>query len=444
MSYIQKEIENIFKANPAESEFNQAACEVLESVRPLIRRNKIYESSDIIKRISEPDRQIKFKVLWKDDQEKIHINRGYRVQFNNALGPYKGGLRFHPTVNISVVKFLAFEQIFKNALTGLPIGGAKGGSDFNPKGKSDNEIMNFCQSFMNELFRYIGPDRDIPAGDMGVGEREIGYLFGQYKRIKNFYESGAISGKSISCGGSLVRRQATGYGLLYFTREMLKKHGREMNNLKVCISGSGNVAIYAAEKASQMGCKVVAMSDSSGYIYSPGGINVEAMKLVKKTQRLRISEYVKYDKSCEYHAGKFMWDVPCEIALPCATQNELDEECIKNLIKNNILALAEGANMPITLQGMHLLAQSSILYAPGKASNAGGVSVSALEMSQNSIRMRWSFDEVDQKLQNIMLGIFNNISRVADEYDRPGDYLLGANILGFKTVADAMISQGVV
>ena len=440
---IEKEIREIEESNPGETEFHQAVREVITSVKPLIEREKKYQELAIIKRITEPDRQIKFRVTWKDDKGNVQVNRGYRVQFNNSLGPYKGGLRLHPSVNISVIKFLAFEQIFKNALTGLPIGGGKGGSDFDPKGKSDNEIMNFCQSFMNELYRYIGPDRDVPAGDIGVGEREIGYLFGQYKRLRNAYEGGVLTGKSISYGGSLGRKQATGYGLVYFTQEMLKENGMDIKNKTVCVSGAGNVAIHAAEKAIELGANVVTMSDSTGWIYDPQGIDIKVIKDIKELSRLRISEYCKYKPSAKYHEGKFMWSVPCEIALPCATQNEVTLECVKNLINNNIMAVAEGANMPVSIDGIKLLQNNNILFAPGKASNAGGVSVSALEMSQNSMRLKWSFEEVDNKLKEIMANIFKTASNTSKEYGKPNDYVAGANIAGFKKVADAMINQGI-
>ncbi len=443
MVNIEKDIKEIEASNPGETEFHQAVREVITSVKPLIEREEKYQKLSIIKRITEPDRQIKFRVTWKDDKGNVHVNRGYRVQFNNSLGPYKGGLRFHPSVNISVIKFLAFEQIFKNALTGLPIGGGKGGSDFDPKGKSDNEIMNFCQSFMNELYRYIGPNKDVPAGDIGVGEREIGYLFGQYKRLRNAYEGGVLTGKGVSYGGSLARKQATGYGLVYFTEEMLKENGLDIKNKTVCVSGAGNVAIHAAEKAIELGAHVITMSDSTGWIYDPQGIDIKIIKTIKEVNRLRLSEYHKYKPSSKYHEGKFMWSIPCEIALPCATQNEINLECVKNLISNNVIAVAEGANMPVSIEGIKLLQDNNILFAPGKASNAGGVSVSALEMSQNNIGLKWSFEEVDIKLKKIMTDIFKTASSTSKEYGKPSDYLSGANIAGFKKVADAMINQGI-
>ncbi len=443
MSYIEDQINEIRIKNPGEDEFHQSVYEVLISIKPLMDSNPIFEKKAIIQRVTEPDRQIKFRVPWIDDDGDIQVNRGYRVQFNNSLGPYKGGLRFYPSVNVGIIKFLAFEQIFKNALTELPIGGGKGGSDFDPKGKSDNEIMKFCQSFMTELSRYIGPDKDVPAGDIGVGEKEIGYLFGQYKRLKNVHY-GAITGKGLSYGGSLIRKQATGYSLIYFTEQMLQKHGQDLKGKTICISGAGNVAINAAEKAMQLGSKVVTMSDSSGWIYDPHGIDIIAIKKIKDEQKLRLREYQKYYANAQYFNGPFMWTIPCDIALPCATQNELPEEGVKNLIKNGIIAVAEGANMPTTMGGIKLLAESKILFAPGKAANAGGVSVSALEMSQNSIRLSWSVEEVDVKLKNIMANIFRNVADTAEEYGFGSDYVAGANIMGFKRVADSMIEQGVI
>lgn len=444
MVNIEQEIKNIEKLNPGETEFLQATREVLKSVEILLNQDKKYQKNCIVKRITEPDRQIKFKVCWKDDSGNINVNRGYRVQFNNTLGPYKGGLRFHPSVNMSIIKFLAFEQIFKNALTGLPIGGGKGGSDFDPKNKSDNEIMNFCQSFMNELYRHIGPERDIPAGDIGVGEREIGYLFGQYKKIRNLYEPGVLTGKDISYGGSLVRKQATGYGLVYFTENILKHNNLDIKSKKICISGAGNVAIYACEKAQQLGAHVITMSDSTGWIYDPDGINLEIIKNIKEKNKLRIKEYQKYKKNSKYFDGKFMWDIPCDIALPCATQNELTQDCVSNIIKNKVILLSEGANMPVDPKYVNLLIHNNILFGPGKAANAGGVSVSALEMSQNSIGLKWTFEEVDNKLKNIMSNIFTDISNTCELYNLKNNYLSGANILSFKKIADSMIKQGVV
>ena len=443
MDYITSILNSIKKDNPHEEEFYQAVNEMFSSVSVLFNTPNKYVVNNILKRISEPDRQIKFRVTWKDDNGNIRVNRGYRVQFSNALGPYKGGLRFHPTVNLSVMKFLAFEQMFKNALTGLPLGGAKGGSDFNPKGKSDNEIMNFCQSFMTELFKYIDADIDVPAGDIGVGQREVGYLFGQYKRIKNSFE-GSLTGKSILFGGSVLRKEATGYGLLYITQELLNKYGYDIKDKKICISGSGNVAIYAAEKAIAMGAKVIVMSDSDGWIYDEEGIDIKIIKEIKENKRLRISEYQKLKPSSKYTVGKFMWDVPCDVALPCATQNELDKECIENLIIHKVIAICEGANMPITYDGLNRLLETSVLYIPGKASNAGGVAVSGLEMSQNSSRMAWTLSDVDNKLKNIMKNIFETISNTAEEYGDSKNYFVGSNIAGFKKVADALILQGAV
>ncbi len=440
---MDHEIEKIKLLNPNETEFHQATEELLHTVKPLLDSNSVYRKSSIIERITEPDRQIKFKVTWMGDDGKINVNRGYRVQFNNCLGPYKGGLRFHPSVNMSIIKFLAFEQIFKNALTSLPIGGAKGGSDFDPKGKSDREIMNFCQSFMTELIRYIGPDRDIPAGDIGVGEREIGYLFGQYKRLKNLYE-GSITGKGLCFGGSLGRKQATGYGLMYITEEMLNKNKHDINGKTVCISGSGNVAIYTAEKAISMGCKVLTMSDSSGWIYDENGIDISVVKQIKEVNRERLKQYVNLKSSAVYHEGKFLWDVPCDLALPCATQNEIDCKCMENIIKNKTIAVAEGANMPILSDALKLIENSSVLYLSGKAANAGGVAVSALEMSQNSMRLKWEMNEVDRKLKTIMQNIFKKVSLTCERYNMQKNYAAGANIAGFKLVADSMLAQGMV
>ena len=442
MSYIDNQLQNIINLNPLENEFHQAVTEVLTSIEPVIESNPKYKENSIIERITEPERQIKFKVTWIDDNGKINVNRGYRVQFNSAIGPYKGGLRFHPSVNMGIIKFLGFEQIFKNALTGLPIGGGKGGSDFDPKGKSDREIMVFCQNFMQELYRHIGPDTDVPAGDIGVGEREIGYLFGQYKKIKNLY-NGVLTGKGLTFGGSLARKEATGFGLLYLTNEMLKQNKKTIDNKTVCISGSGNVAIYAAQKAFELNAKVITMSDSSGYIYDKNGIDLDTIKNIKEIKRGRIKEYTKFHPDCEYHEGKFNWDIPCDIALACATQNEIDEACAKNLINNGVIAVAEGANMPTTLKATNLFIDNNILFAPGKAANAGGVAVSALEMSQNSMRMSWDFKKVDTNLENIMINIFKQISDYARKYGKEGNYVVGANIAGFIKVADAMIAQGI-
>lgn len=442
MSYVKEQLERLIALNPAEPEFQQAATEVLTSLETVIEKNPQYQEAGILERITEPERQLKFRVAWVDDNGKVQVNRGYRVQFNSAIGPYKGGLRFHPSVNMGIIKFLGFEQIFKNALTGLPIGGGKGGSDFDPKGKSDREIMAFCQSFMTELYRHIGADTDVPAGDIGVGGREIGYLFGQYKRIRNQYE-GVLTGKGLNFGGSLVRTEATGYGLLYLTEEMLKQNGKDIKGTTVSISGAGNVAIYACEKACQLGAKVVTMSDSTGWIYDKNGIDLDAIKEIKEVKRLRLSEYTKYQPSAEYHEGKFDWSIPCDIALPCATQNELDENAANTLIKNGVIAVAEGANMPTTLKATELFLNNKILFAPGKAANAGGVATSALEMSQNSMRLSWSFEEVDSKLKDIMVNIFKQISEASSKYGFDKNYVIGANIAGFEKVADAMLSQGV-
>lgn len=406
-------------------------------------RIKKYEEAGILERITEPERVIMFRVPWVDDNGKVQVNRGFRVQFNSAIGPYKGGLRLHPSVNLGVIKFLGFEQIFKNALTGLPIGGGKGGSDFDPKGKSDREVMAFCQSFMTELCRHIGPDTDVPAGDIGTGAREIGYMFGQYKKIKNAYE-GVLTGKGLQFGGSLARTEATGYGLLYLTEEMLKNNGRDIKGATVCVSGAGNVAIYATEKAHQLGAKVVTMSDSTGWIYDEQGIDLAAIKEIKEVKRERLTAYKAYRPNSQYHEGAFDWSIPCDIALPCATQNELDKAAAETLVKNGVYAVAEGANMPSTLEATEVFLANKILFAPGKAANAGGVATSALEMSQNSMRLSWTFEEVDSKLQNIMVNIFHQMADAAKRYGFEGNYVVGANIAGFEKVADAMIAQGVI
>ena len=442
MSYVSEQLELLKKKNSNEPEFIQAATEVLTSLEPVFEQNPKYEEYSILERITEPERVIMFKVPWVDDNGKMQVNRGFRVQFNSAIGPYKGGLRLHPSVNLGIIKFLGFEQIFKNSLTGLPIGGGKGGSDFDPKGKSDREIMAFCQSFMTELSRHIGADTDVPAGDIGTGAREIGYMFGQYKRLKNVYE-GVLTGKGLTYGGSLARTQATGYGLLYFTEEMLKKNGYDLKGMTACVSGAGNVAIYATEKAIQLGAKVVTLSDSTGWIYDAEGIDLDAVKEIKEVKRQRLSEYKNYRPNAEYHEGKFDWSVKCDIALPCATQNELLIDDAKRLIANGVIAVAEGANMPTTLDATHELQNNGVLFAPGKAANAGGVATSALEMSQNSMRLSWSFDEVDAKLQGIMVNIFNNVSTAATKYGFEKNYVVGANIAGFEKVAEAMIAQGV-
>ncbi len=443
MSYIKEQLNKIIINNPNESEFIQSVTEVLMSLEPVIKKNRQYEDHNILERITEPDRQIKFRVSWLDDTGKTRVNRGYRVQFNNAIGPYKGGLRFHPSVNLGIIKFLGFEQIFKNALTGMPIGGGKGGSDFDPKGKSDREIMNFCQSFIAELYRYIGPDTDVPAGDIGVGAREIGYMFGQYKRIRNIYD-GVFTGKGLNFGGSLVRKEATGYGLLYITDEMLRKHKKDIKGMSICVSGSGNVAIYAVQKAIDLGAKVLTMSDSSGWVYDKNGIDLEAIKEIKEVKRTSLVEYTKYRSDALYTEGKFLWTVACDIALPCATQNELSVEAAQNLVENKVIAVAEGANMPTTIGATELFIKNGVLFIPGKAANAGGVAVSALEMSQNSIRTYWSFEKVNEKLKNIMKNIYNQISKASMEYGFDQNYVIGANISGFVKVADTMIAQGVV
>ena len=443
MSYVSEQLEKLKTKNANEPEFIQAATEVLTSLEPVFEQNKKYEEAGILERITEPERVVMFRVPWVDDNGKVQVNRGFRVQFNSAIGPYKGGLRLHPSVNLGVIKFLGFEQIFKNALTGLPIGGGKGGSDFDPKGKSDRDGMAFCQSFMSELCRLFGPDTDVPAGDIGTGAREIGYMFGQYKRIKNAYE-GVLTGKGLQFGGSLARTEATGYGLLYLTAEMLKNNGRDIKGATVCVSGAGNVAIYATEKAFQLGAKVVTMSDSTGWIYDEQGIDLAAIKEIKEVKRERLTAYKAYRPNSEYHEGAFDWSVPCDIALPCATQNELDKAAAETLVKNGVYAVAEGANMPSTLEATEVFLTNKILFAPGKAANAGGVATSALEMSQNSMRLSWTFEEVDSKLQNIMINIFHQMADAAKRYGFEGNYVVGANIAGFEKVADAMIAQGVI
>ena len=443
MSYVDEVLERVIAKNPAEPEFHQAAKEVLNSLRPVIEANEeLYRREALLERLTEPDRQFKFRVPWVDDQGQVQVNTGYRVQFNNSIGPYKGGLRLHPSVNLGIIKFLGFEQIFKNSLTGLPIGGGKGGSDFDPKGKSDREVMAFCQSFMTELCKYIGADTDVPAGDIGTGAREIGYMFGQFKKIRGTYE-GVLTGKGLSYGGSLARTEATGYGLLYLTEEMLKCNGHALKGKTVCVSGSGNVAIYATQKAHQLGAKVVTVSDSTGWVYDPEGIDVALLKEVKEVKRDRLTEYAAARPSAEYHEGRGVWTVKCDVALPCATQNELLLEDAKALVANGCIAVAEGANMPTTLEATEYLQQNKVLFAPGKAANAGGVATSALEMSQNSERLSWTFEEVDSKLQGIMVNIFHNLDDAAKRYGKEGDYVAGANIAGFEKVAEAMIAQGV-
>ena len=443
MDYITRVLEHLKEKNAGETEFIQAATEVLTSLRPVIEAHPEYEKLSILERLIEPERVIMFRVPWVDDNGKIQVNRGFRVQYNSAIGPYKGGLRLHPSVKLGTIKFLGFEQIFKNSLTGLPIGGGKGGSDFDPKGKSDNEVMRFCQSFMTELYKHIGADTDVPAGDIGVGAREIGYLYGQYKRITGLYE-GVLTGKGLTYGGSLARTQATGYGLVYFVEEMLKAHNESIKGKTVVVSGAGNVAIYAIQKAEQLGAKVVTACDSTGWIYDPDGIDVEALKEIKEVKRLRVKEYIKYRPKAEYHDGVGVWTVPCDIALPCATQNELNLEDAKTLIKNGVIAVGEGANMPTTLEATEEFINNGVLFAPGKAANAGGVATSALEMSQNSMRLSWTFEEVDAKLHGIMKNIHKNAAEAAERYGAKDNYVVGANIAGFEKVVDAMIAQGAV
>lgn len=443
-SYLKQVYDQVCKRDPDQKEFQQAVFEVLQSFEPVAEQTPELLEGGLLERLVEPERLLQFRVAWVDDNGKTQVNRGFRVQYNSAIGPYKGGLRFHPSVNASIIKFLGFEQTFKNSLTGLPMGGGKGGSDFDPKGKSDGEIMRFCQAFMTELSRYIGPDTDVPAGDIGVGGREIGYLFGQYKRLRNEF-TGVLTGKGLSYGGSLVRTQATGYGLLYFVEEALKTMRKDSMKDKVTvISGSGNVAIYAAEKAQQMGAKVVALSDSNGYIYDPNGIKLDIVKQIKEVQRARISEYVKQVPGSEYKEGcGNIWNIPCQIALPCATQNELNGENAKTLVQNGVIAVCEGANMPCTLEAVETFLQAKIVYAPGKASNAGGVATSGLEMCQNSARYSWTAEEVDSKLQNIMVNIFHNAYQASQKYGMEGNLVAGANIAGFLKVAEAMRAQGV-
>ncbi|MBQ2390269.1 MAG: NADP-specific glutamate dehydrogenase [Clostridia bacterium] len=444
MSYVDEVIERVERENPNEPEFHQAVREVLDSIRPVVDANEAaYRRDALLERLVNPERQIKFRVPWIDDKGDVQVNTGYRVQFNSAIGPYKGGLRLHPSVNIGIIKFLGFEQIFKNSLTGLPIGGGKGGSDFNPKGKSDREIMAFCQSFMSELCKYIGADTDVPAGDIGTGAREIGYMFGQYKKLRGLFE-GVLTGKGLSYGGSLARTEATGYGLLYLTDEMLKKNGKDIKGKTVVVSGSGNVAIYAVEKAQQLGAKVVTVSDSNGWVYDPDGIDVAALKEIKEVKRQRLTEYKNYRPNSEYHEGKGVWSIKADIALPCATQNELELDDAKTLVKNGVIAVAEGANMPTTADATKYLQENGVLFAPGKAANAGGVATSALEMSQNSERLSWSFEKVDSKLKDIMVNLFDNIDDAAKRYGFPGNYVAGANIAGFEKVVDAMNAQGIV
>ena len=443
MSYVDEVIEKVIAQNPSQPEFHQAVKEVLESLRVVIEANEEkYRKDALLERLVNPERAIIFRVPWVDDKGQVQVNTGYRVQFNSAIGPYKGGLRLHPSVNLGIIKFLGFEQIFKNSLTGLPIGGGKGGADFDPKGKSDREVMAFCQSFMTELCKHIGADTDVPAGDIGTGAREIGYMFGQYKRIRGVYE-GVLTGKGLSYGGSLARTEATGYGLLYLTKELLKLNGIDIAGKTVCVSGSGNVAIYATKKATQMGAKVVTVSDSNGWVYDPDGIDIAALKEIKEVKRARLTEYKNYRPNSEYHEGRGVWSIKCDIALPCATQNELHLDDAKALVANGCLAVCEGANMPTTMEATEYLQANNVIFAPGKAANAGGVATSALEMSQNSERLSWSFEEVDQKLQNIMVNICHNMVDAAKRYGCEGNYVAGANIAGFEKVVDAMTAQGI-
>ena len=444
-SYAERGLKQVKKANPNEPEFHQAVTEVLDSLKLVVDNDSRYERAGLLERLVEPERVLMFRVPWVDDKGKVRINKGYRVQFNSAIGPYKGGLRFHPSVNLSVMKFLGFEQIFKNSLTGLAIGGAKGGSNFDPKGKSDGEVMRFCQSFMTEMFRHIGVDTDIPAGDIGVGSREIGYLMGQYKRIRNEYV-GVLTGKGLSYGGSLVRKEATGYGLVYLSEEALNARGDSLKGKTVAVSCSGNVAIYTCEKARQLGAKVLTVSDSDGWIYDPNGINIEVLKQVKEVERGRLTSYAERVKDCEYHArgeGK-VWDVDCKIAFPCATQNELDEASAAKLVADGVLLVAEGANMPTTVKATEHFLHNSVIFLPGKAANAGGVATSVLEMSQTDTRLFWSFEKVDRKLQAIVKHIFVSIDEASSRYGMPGNYVVGSNIAGFEKVADAMMAEGVV
>ncbi len=444
MSYVDEVLAKVVEKNPAEPEFHQAVKEVLESLRVVVEANEEkYRKDALLERLVEPERIVMFRVPWVDDKGQVQVNKAYRVQFNSAIGPYKGGLRLHPSVNLGIIKFLGFEQIFKNSLTGLPIGGGKGGSDFDPKGKSDREVMAFCQSFMTELCKHIGADTDVPAGDIGTGAREIGYMYGQYKRIRNVYE-GVLTGKGLSYGGSLARKQATGYGLLYLTEELLKLNGIELAGKTASVSGSGNVAIYAIEKATQLGAKVVTASDSTGWIYDPEGIDIEALKEIKEVKRARLTEYKNYRPNAEYHEGRGVWSVKVDIALPCATQNELFLEDAQMLVANGCIAVCEGANMPTTLEATKYLQENGVIFAPGKAANAGGVATSALEMSQNSERLSWSFEEVDAKLKGIMVNICHNMDNAAKRYNMEGNYVAGANIAGFEKVVDAMTAQGIV
>ena len=443
MSYVNDVLERTTARYNYQPEFCQAITEVLHSIAPAVEANPQYEKAALLERLVAPEKATVFRVPWVDDKGVVHVNRGYRVQFNSAIGPYKGGLRFHPSVTMSIVKFLGFEQIFKNSLTGLPIGGGKGGADFDPKGKSDNEVMRFCQAFMTELYKVIGPNSDVPAGDIGVGGREIGYLFGQYKKITGRHE-GVLTGKGLSYGGSLARTEATGYGLVYLTEEMLRRHNDSLEGKTVLVSGSGNVAIYAIEKAQALGAKVVTASDSSGYVYDAEGIDLALLKKVKEEERARIVKYTEYKPTAKFVPGKRVWEVPCDVALPCATQNELDVEAARTLVKNGCIAVAEGANMPATIEATECFLQNNVLFAPGKAANAGGVATSALEMSQNSARIVWTFEQVDEKLKDIMENIYFHMASAAKEYHAEDNFVVGANIAGFLKVADAMMAQGIV
>lgn len=442
---VNKVIEDVKARNRGENEFHQTIEEVLHSLEPVLEKHPEYIKESILERIVEPERQIMFRVPWVDDNGNVKVNRGFRVQFNSAIGPYKGGLRFHPSVNLGIIKFLGFEQIFKNSLTGLPIGGGKGGSDFDPKGKSDREIMRFCQSFMTELYRHIGQHIDVPAGDIGVGAREIGYLFGQYKKVRNSYDAAVLTGKGLAYGGSLARKEATGFGVIYFVNEMLNYHNHSLEGKRVVISGSGNVAIYAAQKAQEFGANVIAMCDSTGYIIDENGIDIELVKQIKEVERKRIKEYANRKEGSKYVEGqKGIWSVKCDIALPCATQNDISIEEAKILVENNVFAIGEGANMPCTNEAVEYFLEKGILVAPAKAANAGGVATSALEMSQNSMRLSWTFEEVDEKLRGIMINIFEVSKNAAEEYGHKGNYVVGANIAGFLKVAEAMMSQGII
>ena len=445
MTYVERVLDDLKKRNPNEKEFHQAATEILLTLEPVINAHPEYEKAALLERFTEPERTILFRVPWVDDNGNVHVNKGYRVQFNSAIGPYKGGLRFHPSVNLSVIKFLGLEQILKNSLTGLPIGGGKGGSDFDPKGKSDREIMAFCQSFMTELFRHIGADTDVPAGDIGVGAREVGYLFGQYKRIRDEHV-GVLTGRGLSYGGSLIRKEATGYGLVYITAEAMKLRGDSFENKTTIVSGSGNVAIYACEKAQQLGAKVVAMYDSNGYIYDPNGIQLDVVKQIKEVERARIKEYAARVPGSKYVEGcKGIWTIPCDVALPCATQNEIDAESAATLVKNGVQYVGEGANMPSTLEAIEIFQNAkNVVFLPAKAANAGGVATSALEMAQSSGRLYWSSEEVDAKLKTIMVNIYHNIDNAAKKYGFEGNYVMGANIAGFEKVAEAMMAHGIV